>query len=304
MSKHNHFRITACILLSGLILLTFLGLTERGMNAAGLRRLSQANDDYLKASFNRSLQTFVVLTAVKTGLAVVEGSEIGVGFGIQIGNVVQAAYDYVDMAWRTVLASMAILTGTRFLLQAAGLLDHWSMAAFFAFFLLALVCKWFLPRWPGWQRFFRGLAFFTAVATVLLYIALPASIALGRNLSKRITAPSVDEAEAGFRQFRSETFPDDASKKEGIWSKLVEAKDRLKRIAAILANKTNDLIEWVIKLIAGYAFDCIVFPLGLFIGFYWLFKFLIRLIMDQAVRGDRQALFRATPAASPPPDSI
>jgi hypothetical protein len=58
-----------------------------------------------------------VLSDIKVGLAVVEGTEIGVRFCIEIDDAVQSVYDYIDVAWRTVLASAAILTWTKYLVK-------------------------------------------------------------------------------------------------------------------------------------------------------------------------------------------
>jgi hypothetical protein len=298
MSKRNRFRTAAGIVLSAALLLTVFGFTEKGMQVLGLGRLSESNETYLNASFKRSLQTFAVLTAVKTGLGVVEGSEVGVGFGIQIGDVVQAAYDYVDMAWRTVLISMAVLTGTRFVLQAARIFDQWFLAAFILFLLLMLLCRWTVPKFPALRRFFRDAAFVAALVAVMLYVALPASVTLGRSLSRKITAPSMSEAETGFSRFRTEVFPESAQPKTGFWSKIVETKDKLAEIVSFLKTRTNEMIEWVIKLIAGYTFDCIVFPMGLFFAFYGLFRFLVRALFDarrsQSLREDLGAVLRRT----------
>ncbi len=296
MKNRMRNRIGISAALIGAILLTGFGLTDKAMDAAGLKKLSDSNDAYLQSSFNRSLQTFAVLTAVKTGLAVVEGSEVGLGFGIEVGNVVRAVYDYVDLAWKTVLAGMAVLTGTRYLLQLASLLDQWFLVALLMSVYMLLLCKWFFHDFAGLNRFFRGTAFFMTLITLGLYVVLPVSVAGGRCLSKKITEPSVAEAENGIHQFRNDLFPGDTPKKESLWSKLTETKDRLNRIVSYLTRKTNDLIEWMIKLIASTVFDCIVFPLGLFCFLYWMLKFFSRLLFDirrsQSFREDAEAVLR------------
>lgn len=296
MSKKTRNRTGISILIAVLALCTALGPTEKALNAAGLKKLSESNETYLESSFRRSLQTFVVLTAVKTGLAVVEGSEIGIGFGLEVGNVVSAACDYVDIAWKTVLIGMAVLTGTRFILQTAGIFDQWFLFALILSVFLMLLCKWFFAKHPALRRFFRGTAFFTAVAAISLYAVLPLSIAGGRSLSRKITEPSRIEAERGIHQFRSDLFPENPPEREGFFSKLLDVKDKLKRTITYLTQKTNDLISWVVQFIAGYVFDCIVFPLGLFFLFYWVFKFLIRLLLDlkrsQTFREDMEAVLK------------
>jgi len=145
-------RLLIVILLIGGIVLTAFGFTERLLGTCGLDRLTSKNDAYLEASFERSLRTFAVLSTIKVGLAIVEGTEIGVGFGLEVGDVVQAAYDSVDIAWRTVLAGGVILLGTRTLLEAASLANHWLLAATLAAVTLMVITQGPPTRFPRTYR--------------------------------------------------------------------------------------------------------------------------------------------------------
>lgn len=129
--KRNALRIAAAVLLASGIAASVSGIADLGLNAAGLGKLRTSNDRYLRSSFDKTLKTFAVLSAVKVGLAIVQGSDVGIGFNLEVGDVVQSAYDYVDVAWRTVLGSAAVLLGTRYLLQAADLAAPWFLAAVF-----------------------------------------------------------------------------------------------------------------------------------------------------------------------------
>jgi hypothetical protein len=40
-------------------------------------------------------------------------------------------------------------------------------------------------------------------------------------------------------------------------------------MASYLKEKASELTVWILKLIAGYLFDCLVFPLGLFALLVW-----------------------------------
>jgi hypothetical protein len=260
-------RAVAVLLLSAAVFLSAGGLMRKGMDAAGLGRLKASNDAYLSASFDKALKTFGVLSAVKVGLAIVQGSDVGIGFNLEVGDVVQSAYDYVDIAWRVVLGCAAVLMGTRYLLQAADLLSSWFLAATFAAVLLGLVAAWTLPRLRFLRSFLRDAAWTAGLVTVALTLAVPFSVAGGHWLSMRITKPSVEQASDGFQRIRTE-LEGPQTGRSGLWGKITEGKEKLERVAAVIARRTGELTEWVLKLIAGFVFDCIVFPALVFLALY------------------------------------
>src|SRR5262245_43603667 len=68
-------------------------------------------------NLERDQATFLVITAIKTSLAVIEGSEVGVGFELEIGDIVQAPYDYVDFFWEMFLYAFLILGSYKLLIE-------------------------------------------------------------------------------------------------------------------------------------------------------------------------------------------
>jgi hypothetical protein len=266
--RHSRRILIVTLLIAG-ILLTAFGVTERLLGTCGLDRLTSKNDAYLKSSFERSLRTFAVLSTIKVGLAVVEGTEVGVGFGLEIGDVVQAAYDYVDIAWRTVLAGGVILLGTRTLLEAASLLNHWLLAITLAAVALMLITQGAPPRFPRTHGALRQVGLFMTVLTTACYLILPLSIAGGAYLSSKITAPAIEEAESGLAALTEELFSEDQTADGGLGSRWSQIKDRLNHTASYLKEKASELTVWILKLIAGYIFDCLVFPLVVFILLVW-----------------------------------
>ena len=94
------------------------GMLDKSIGFFGMQRLGDANDAYLQDAFDRSLAGFLVLSGIKSGLAVIEGSEVGIGFNLEIGDIVQSVYDYVDIAWKTALAGGTFLLITRLSLEA------------------------------------------------------------------------------------------------------------------------------------------------------------------------------------------
>ncbi len=269
-------RLLIVILLIGGIVLTAFGFTERLLGTCGLDRLTSKNDEYLESSFQRSLRTFAVLSTIKVGLAIVEGTEIGVGFGLEVGDVVQAAYDSVDIAWRTVLAGGVILLGTRTLLEAASLANHWLLAITLAAVALMVITQGPPARLPRTHRAFREVALFMTVLTTACYLMLPLSIAGGAYLSSRITAPSIEEAESGLSALTEELFSENPTADGGLRSKWTQTKEQLNRMASYLKEKASELVVWILKLIAGYLFDCLVFPLALFVLLVWFTRVIAR----------------------------
>jgi len=269
-------RLLIVILLIGGIVLTAFGFTERLLGTCGLDRLTSKNDEYLESSFERSLRTFAVLSTIKVGLAIVEGTEIGVGFGLEVGDVVQAAYDSVDIAWRTVLAGGVLLLGTRTLLEAASLANHWLLAATLAAVTLMVITQGPPTRFPRTYRAFREVALFMTVLTTACYLILPLSIAGGAYLSSKITAPSIEEAESGLSALTEELFSEDPTADGGLRAKWTQTREKLNEMASYLKEKASELVIWILKLIAGYLFDCLIFPLGLFVLLVWFTRVMAR----------------------------
>ena len=269
MERIQKRRLFILGLLIGFILMTALGFTDRLLGVCGLDWLSSRNEAYLESSQQRSLRTFAILSTIKVGLAVVEGSEIGVGFGLEVGDVVQAAYDYVDIAWKTVLAAGVILLGTALLLETASLLDHWLLVIALVTLTLTVVTQGSPPRLPRTHRTLREMALFMTVLTAVFYLILPLSVSGGAYLSKKITAPSIEEAESGLTALREELFTEDPTADDGIRSRWNQTKEQLNRMGSYLKEKASVLVLWILKLIAGYLFDCLIFPLALFFLLVW-----------------------------------
>ena len=59
----------------------------------------------------------MILSAIKSGVAVLERSRVSIAFNLQVGDIVQSIYDYVDIAWKSALAGCTILFLMRMVLQ-------------------------------------------------------------------------------------------------------------------------------------------------------------------------------------------
>jgi len=110
--------VAVLLLAAGVALVAFPGPVAK---YTGYDALNAHAMELVDETLERDQATFLVITAIKTSLAVIEGSEVGVGFELEIGDVVQAPYDYVDFFWEMFLYAFLIL-GTYKLLIETGML--------------------------------------------------------------------------------------------------------------------------------------------------------------------------------------
>ena len=76
--------------------------------ALGHEVVSEAAEAGIDRGLARNSKTFLSLSGMKALLATIEGTGVGVGFELQVGDLVQPAYDAVDVVWRAFLASLAV----------------------------------------------------------------------------------------------------------------------------------------------------------------------------------------------------
>ena len=282
-SINKLIRPSILILLIIAVTLATKGHLDRAITRVGLGSINASNDKYLSDSFDKSLKGFLVLSGIKSGVAVLEGSTVGVGFNLEVGDIVQSIYDYVDVAWRTSLAGCTVLLLMRLTLETVQKIDHWLLTISLSLLLIYYFTKWFFPRKASFLRFLKDGILYVASLTVAVYVILPLSIAGASYLSAKITQPLVDEAQAGFESLESDLtaealnnrfFPADNEEEKSLWSrldfkaKLENSKQAIVKMGQWLKQITKDFAIWSIKLIAGYLFDCIVFPLAFFVVAY------------------------------------
>ncbi len=274
------------------MILTMTGYAETLIQSAGMGSVTDSNRDYLTDAFDRSLVGFLILSGIKSGLAIIEGSEVGIGFNLEIGDIVQSVYDYVDVAWKTALAAGVILLMTRFCLDAVALVDHWFLALMLLSIGVYWVLVWYQPQMKRVNRLARESMIFLTVVALTLYIVLPIAISGASFLSRSITQPLIEATQDEFQEINqafspqrmhSSLFPPE-TESESIFSSLdftarfEKTKERFQAIGEYFKNETRHIAVLTLKLVAGYLFDCIVFPLTFFVILYLFARNFIRFI--------------------------
>ena len=251
--------------LMGLLLLvmSMATFTSRGPSVV-YRGVSEPAMTYLDESFDRALTGFGVLSALKAGLAVLEGSTGGVSAGVsiqlQVGDIVQTAYDYVDVAWRTLLFACLCL----FSLQVLQDVIAWGLDPAVGLVLLLLSCSLLVRLLPRRSRSLEAIL--TDVSSLMIFVVLllgvmfPLSLTLSSSLSNQITRDPLVEAGEGFATLRQDLFPE--HEEESLFKRVRAVPDQLDRMGETLQERSRDVGRWTIQLIAAYLFDCLFFPLG------------------------------------------
>lgn len=271
-----HHTLKRYLLAAALIIalgLSASGLLDRGLDICGLGYLSRVNDRYIDTAFQRSMSGFLLLSSVKSGLAVVEGSEVGVGFNLELGDVVQPVYDYVDMAWKAALAGGSILVGMQLALKGLGLVDNWVLAGVLLMALLRMLAAWWLPHWRRLRGGLGEAVRFGTSTAAALYLLLPLSVTAAASLSSHITRPMLEASHEELRQIEArirprylnqETLADMAG--EGLSgpslaTRLSDTAAGVKMLITFLKTQTEKVATLAFRLIAAYVFDCVLFPL-------------------------------------------
>ena len=267
-------RTLVTILLLAAIVLAARGVIDRGLGWCGLNRLTETNARYLDRAFDSALAGFMILSGIKSGLAIVEGSSVGVGVNVELGDVVQPVYDYVDIAWRAAMAGASVIALMQLALQGLAMVDHWALALFFLMWIIAWLAAGLWPRRFQRHAILKAGVRFTATLCLALYLLLPLTISGASLISQRITQPLHDSSQAQFetlgtalspeglyRRFFPEGEDADETSPFDFKGKISKMGREVKALAAFLKLETEHLAATTLKLIAAYLFDCILFPL-------------------------------------------
>ena len=84
----------------------------------GYQIINGKASEVVKDALAENVKTFVLVSGLKAGLAVIEGSTVGaVLIDIEIGDIVQPSYDFVDQIWKFLFYGLLILSMYEFILE-------------------------------------------------------------------------------------------------------------------------------------------------------------------------------------------
>ena len=109
-------RPVLCLILFAVGVTMFTAQSHVGYITGGTG-LSKHALNLIDEGMEANQRTFLIFSAIKGTLAVIEGSTIGVGFEIQVGDLIQPVYDYVDYFWSIFLVSFVVMGLYKVLLE-------------------------------------------------------------------------------------------------------------------------------------------------------------------------------------------
>lgn len=226
-------------------------------------------------ALEKNIVVFAGISAIKAAVALVEGSSVGVGFDIEVGDLAQPAYDYVDFVWWLFLYTILIMTfykqlfdsgilATGLVLLGVGAM-LWGLGGFLA------RSRPRLRLWGG------GLL----KAGFLIAYGVPVILILSQCLSERYTDPlKVKTAER-----ISETRKDFEMAKQ----EFIGLKDRVSLMSPVESvEKVRDSLLTIVDSVAKAAwrsagtmlyfvsillFDLLFLPILMALMLYALFRF-------------------------------
>jgi hypothetical protein len=69
-------------------------------------------------TLKRQSASFLLISTLKSSLSIIEGSDIGIGFRLEVGDIVQSALDLVDFTWKIVLYGILLITFSKLFLES------------------------------------------------------------------------------------------------------------------------------------------------------------------------------------------
>ncbi len=104
------------------VLLLFAGwacafLPDLAAHYSGYEWLNDHALELTQGALDHNLKSFLTVSGIKALVAILEGSSVGVGFELEVGDLVQPAYDYIDFVWKLLLYALLILGFYQLLLE-------------------------------------------------------------------------------------------------------------------------------------------------------------------------------------------
>jgi len=281
MAAKFRFKLLA---IGGLLLLScFFIFTEIDFDRYSIfsNTIKTRAEEYVDSSFEKAVVGFSVVSIVKAAISIVEGSTIGASVGvsaeIEAGDVVQPVYDFVDIAWRVILWSCTILLSIKIVFKATGVIDNIILGISLFLFAGFLITKWYLPSFLKFRKMLQDFFSLSILLFISIYYIIPFSVFLSSKMSEIVTRPYIEEAYSGFEETKKEiSMSDETNKENGFFQSLKNTYTYIVELPQKIKENTKSLFIWSIKLIVGYLFDCIIFPLMIFLLLFWTVGFFIK----------------------------
>ncbi len=224
-----------------------------------------------------NVRTFAVVSGIKAGLAVIEGSTMGaVIVTVEIGDLAQPVYDFVDYVWKILLYALLTLSLYKFVLEF-GLLS-------FGVRILGIGCvlwgirilafsdegKTARPRiYQGILEYLQTLSRVAILSGLLLAYLAPVTVIASHSLEGFLTEPvkereveAIGNFERQFDRLKEEflSIREDISITHPMESS-DQIRTRIRLIGSALLNSFNSSMHAFLYYLVILFVEIVVFPL-------------------------------------------
>ena len=290
-------KIGLCVILLALV---FTGIAQDYSGKYLRHWLDEKNGSYMEKTEQKALSGFLVLSTIKAGLSIIEGSTVNLALAdIQFGDIVQSILDAVDITWKLLFTTLTILMSLRFLLLLTDQVSWYFLAAGLIGLMLSLLLHSAMPALRNRGGFlapvlnlFRKMGLFLVLLFLFFYLLIPLSVFGSSLLSSAVTESTSAEAIVYIETFNTEvseviqvgdTVETDIAiqtGETGFLRKMIEApakalnypRELLGKIKNTIIGKMKLLTLKMISLLVCFLFDVLLFPVSLFLLSYVFLK--------------------------------
>jgi hypothetical protein len=294
--RYPVLRFVVALLLAAMGL-ALLWLPPQVAQLSGYDALTARAETVVDAVTEQNMKAFIALSGVKAALAIVEGSSVGVGFQLELGDAVQSVYDYIDFVWHMLMYSLLILGAYKLLLET-GLL-YLGLQVIGAG-LLVWGIGMAIQRVPGKVRV---LGQRVVLVGILFAYVVPFALLATHYGTTHYTGPLKEKHAQQIGDLHSQmdklTAQLSALKSEVTIFAPLDSVDAVRRritdIGSSISSAVQGSMQAMLYYIAIILFELLVFPL---ISAYLLFKFL-QLALGRVL--DRPVVIKQAPPPAPLP---
>lgn len=263
----RHRRLLVALVL---VIAVYAGLVDGLYDRTVGDTLAGRNQAYLDRCFGRARDLLVPLAIVKGTVDIIEGTTV---VGVEFGDIMQPLLEYVDLAWRTVVAAAVILLATKAMLPAATGLGGLFLAAAATFWILWLLLKATAPGSRPVLLATRRVAAMCFLLAVVLYVVIPLSVSTASFLSDAATEPLEHMYKPVFERLGKIFGLESVIRAEGMPEKAERMKGKAEElIGFVQRGGVTQAAQAVFYVTVVYVLDAVVFPLGSLLLLVWIVR--------------------------------
>ncbi len=270
--KVKNFKyIKHIIIILVLFLITLFGAVE-GIYNLVFESCKEDVHVYTQQVYDNNKDLFIVLSVLKAGLSVIEGSSVGVGFELELGDIIQPVYDAINILWYVTFINTvgSKLYEIFFMLLSFKLANYLLLFSLGSQFVNLVLSKRF--------AIFSKLSYGSFMMFITIYIVVPISMwgafTLTGTINDTFIVNNQEEISAQVEDLSE--AKDETLKFEN--KSLLKANDNAKEFQKdlkTLGEESEETLEVIAskapEMIAATIFTMMILPVLLF---YVIFKFM------------------------------